>query len=260
MLHAQDYLVYAHLQKANEAAAREVMDFVSQLGGPWDQNALGASAYTFASIPARFALERRDFATAATLEARQPASFPWSDGFAAFEAIAWFGRGLGAAINGQEDVALGAVEELNRLKDILTLNGDAYWATQLDIQINSVTAWNTYRQGDTENGLAHMQRASELENGTFKHPITPGELLPANELYGDMLLELGDAENALAAYQRSMDRSPGRFNSLYGAGMAADKMGDRESAINYFASLIEMTKGSEADWPRLQSAREYVTD
>jgi hypothetical protein len=259
MLHAQDYLVYAHLQKANEEAAREVMEYASQLQGPWDQNARGAAAYSFAAMPARFALERRDWAAAAELEARQPESFPWSDGFAAFEAIAWFGRGLGAAIDGQPEVASAAIVELTRLKDILSKNGDDYWATQLDIQLNSVTAWNAYTQGYTETALASMKHAAELENSTFKHPITPGEILPANELYGDMLLETGQAEAALVAYRYSMDRSPGRFNSLYGAAIAADSLGDTEAAANYFASIVKMTAGSDVDWPRLKSAREYLS-
>jgi tetratricopeptide (TPR) repeat protein len=260
MLHAQDYLVYAHLQKTNEAGAGEVVDYASQLQGPWDKNARGAAAYALAAMPARFALERRDWAGAAALEARQPESFPWSDDYAAFEAIAWFGRGLGAAIDGQSEVARLAVDELNRLKDALVQTSQTYWVTQLDIQVNSINAWNAYSQGDNELALTYMQRAVELENSTFKHPITPGEILPANELYGDLLLELGQAEAALAAYQHSMERSPGRFNSLFGAASAADAMGDTDTAGVYFGSIVEMAAGSEVDWPRLRMAREYLSE
>ncbi len=260
MLHAQDYLVYAHLQKTNEAGAMEVVDYTSLLQGPWDKNARGAAAYALAAMPARIALERRDWAGAAALQARQPASFPWSDDFAAFEAIAWFGRGLGAAIDGQSEVATAAVDELNRLKEILAQSSQAYWITQLDIQVNSINAWNAYSQGDNEAALSYMQRAADLENSTFKHPITPGEILPANELYGDLLLEMGQAEAALAAYQHSMDRSPGRFNSLFGAAIAAEAMGDSDAAGAYFGSIVEMAAGSEVDWPRLRTAREYLSD
>jgi hypothetical protein len=259
MLHAQDYLVYAHLQKGNESGALEVLDLASRLEGPWDSNARGAAAYALSAMPARYALERRDWAAAAALEARQPASFPWSDGFAAFEAISWFGRGLGAARAGQPEVANHAVGELHRLRELLKQEGQGYWVTQLDIQISSIEAWNTYIQGDTESGLALMQAAANLENSTFKHPITPGEILPANELYGDMLLDAGNAAEALAAYRLSMDRSPMRFNSLYGAAVAADSSGDTEAAADYFAELVQMTQGAEVDWPRLQKAREYIS-
>ena len=105
-----------------------------------------------------------------------------------------------------------------------------------------------------------MRQAAELENSTFKHPITPGELLPANELYGDMLLEMNQADAALAAYRHSMERSPGRLNSLYGAAMAAEATGDTEAAAAYFGSMVEMTAGAEVDWPRLKTAREYIAN
>jgi len=259
MLHAQDYLVYAHLQKANEAGANEVLTMTSSLEGPWDKNARGAAAYALAAMPARYALERRDWAGAAKLEARQPESFPWSDNYAAFEAISWFGRGLGAARGGQSQVARDAMIELSRLRDELQEDGQDYWVTQLEIQLKSIEAWNAYKQGETENGLQLMQEAASLENSTFKHPITPGEILPANELLGDMLLDAGKAEAALAAYRHSMDRSPSRFNSLFGAAMAADSSGDSEAAAAYFGAIVDMTKGAEVDWPRLHTAREYLT-
>ena len=260
MLHAQDYLVYAHLQKANEAVAKEVLTGASQLQGPWDKNALGAAAYALAAMPARFALERRDWAAAARLEARQPESFPWSENYAAFEAISWFSRGLGAARDGQSQVALDAVTELEHLRDVLLQSNQAYWATQLDIQLKSIQAWLAFNQGSSENGLQLMREAADLENNTFKHPITPGEILPANELLGDMLLDAGNPEEALIAYRHSMDRSPSRFNSMYGAAMAADALGDSETAAAYFNDIVAMTEGAEVDWPRLNTAREYVAN
>jgi tetratricopeptide (TPR) repeat protein len=144
------------------------------------------------------------------------------------------------------------------LRAVLEETKQGNWANQLNIQINSVAAWNAYTQGDITKGLALMQEAARLESSTFKHPITPGEILPANELLGDMLLDFGDAKAALAAYRVSMDRSPSRFNSLFGAAMAADHAGDSEAAAEYFATIVAMTEGSEVDWPRLTMAREYV--
>ena len=258
MLHAQDYLVYGYLQKADEENALKVMRGASVLDGPWDKNARGAAAYALAAMPARVALEKRDWTSAASLTPRQPETFPWSEEFAAFEAIAWFARGLGSARDGQNETAIDSVTELQQLKSGLEESGQAYWAMQLEIQIHCIQAWNTYTQGDADSGLKLMAKAAALESRTFKHPITPGELLPASELYGDMLLDAGNAEGALEAYRKSMNRSPGRFNSLYGAAMAADALGDTETAAAYFASIVEMTDGSDADWPRLIAAREHA--
>lgn len=260
MLHAQDYLVYAYLQEANEAAALDVLTSASQLNGPWDKNARGAAAYALAAMPARFALEKRDWAAAARLVPRQPESFPWSDKYAAFEAISWFSRGLGAARSGQAQVALDALTELKHIRDVLEQTSQAYWVTQLDIQLKSIEAWLAFGQGDNSSGLQLMHEAAELENKTFKHPITPGEILPANELLGDMLLDAGYSQQALTAYRQSMDRSPSRFNSLYGAAMAARALGDSETATAYFNDMVVMTEGAGVDWPRLKTARDYLAN
>ena len=258
MLHAQDYLVYAHLQKGNESGAREVLASAAQLKGPWDKNARGAAAYALAAMPARYALERRDWNAAAQNEARSPSGFPWVDGFVAFEAISWFGRGLGAALSDEPDTAQESIAELQRIKRILDQKSDVYWSGQVTIQLKSIEAWLAYNSGETSQGLELMREVAELEDQTFKHPITPGEILPANELYGDMLLDAGNPRAALVAYQSSMERSPNRFNSLYGAAMAADALGDTETATGYFGQLVEMTKGTTADWPRIKTAREYL--
>jgi tetratricopeptide (TPR) repeat protein len=167
---------------------------------------------------------------------------------------------VGAARSGQGEIASQAIEALDQLKAVLDAEGDSYWAIQVEVQAQTVRAWLAYSQGDEEGGLAVMQQAAELENSTDKHPITPGELLPANELYGDMLLESGQAESALAAYRSSLERSPNRFNSLFGAAAAAEELEDLETAVAYLNQLLEMTQGSDADWDRLATARRFMAD
>ena len=67
---------------------------------------------------------------------------------------------------------------------------------------------------------------------TGKHPVTPGPPLPARELLGDMLLEIGRPAEALAAYEASLREAPNRFNSLYGAARAAELSQDMHAHVN----------------------------
>ena len=83
-----------------------------------------------------------------------------------------------------------------------------------------------------------MKGAHALESTTRKHPVTPGEVLPAAELLGDMLLELGRDEEAVQAYATALPRSPNRLNSVFGAGRAAESAGDMESAGDYYRQLV----------------------
>lgn len=258
-LHSKDYLAYAYLQTGGEDAVREIInDILSPQTPYWQQN-LVAGAYALAAIPARYALERRQWHEAMQLQARFPESFPWQESHAPFEALTWFARGIGAARSGDIEVATEATEKLQQLRlHEENTNSNPYWAGQIKVQELAVSAWTAYARGDQEAALNLMTESAELENGTDKHAVTPGALLPANELLGDLQLELGNPVAALGAYREALANSPNRFNSLYGAAAAAAKLGDPATAAGYFQTLVEMTSASTANWPRLLEARGFI--
>ncbi len=255
--HALDYLTYAYLQKGQDDMALEIVEKAAALEPPFHEVNRGAAAHAFAAIPARHAAERHDWAAAAVLEPRVPAAFPWEDVHLEYVAITHFARALGLAYEGQfED----AMAELAKLEEIETevSHRSAYWAKQVEIQRLSAAAWVMFLNGDPEGGLEQMREAAALEATTEKAPVTPGELLPAAELLGDMLLEQGHYEEAIAAYDTALARSPNRFNSLYGAGRAAELAGNAELALRYYGQLLEQAGEGESARPRLAHAREMV--
>lgn len=253
-LHALDYLAYAYLQRAEDEKAREVLEKMRSLEGPL-QVQLGSS-YTAAAVPARFVLERQQWAEASRLEARVPSDFPWEQ-FPALEAITHFARAVGAARSGDEELALQELDRLTQLRQEVAKTS-AYWAQQVEIQEESARAWLQFQRGDREKALETMQRAAELEASTEKHPVTPGEVLPARELLADMLLEMGRYAEAREGYEAALVRSPNRFNSLYGAARAAELAGDKSTARLYFTNLMEMTADSETDRRRLDHAKAFL--
>ena len=254
LLHAFDYLAYAHLQKGADGEAREVAETLEGLEGPIQPHV--GSAYTLAAVPARLALERGRWAEAAALEPRQPADFPW-DRFPAMEAIPHFARALGAARSGEPEAARRAAEQLAELRDRAAETSD-YWAQQVEIQRLTAEAWASFTEGDRQRALETMRAAAELEASTEKHPVTPGEVLPARELLGEMLLELDRPEEALEAYEASLARSPGRLSGLYGAGRAAELLERDEVATAHYREMVEQAAGANGDMEQLAHAREYL--
>ena len=132
------------------------------------------------------------------------------------------------------------------------------WGIQVAIQRVAAEAWLAYESGDTDDALSLAREAAEMEGTTEKNPVTPGEVLPAQELYGDMLLAAGRYDEAIAAYEVALGRSPNRFNSLYGAGRAAELGGDAEAASAYYAKLVEQCPGGAAERAELEHARAAV--
>ena len=102
-----------------------------------------------------------------------------------------------------------------------------------------------------------MIEASELEASTPKHAVTPAPTLPADELLGDLLMEQEQAAAALAAYQRSLERYPRRFNSLLGAARAARTIPDEALARGFYQQLLAVAEGGMRH-PAVLEANSYL--
>jgi len=256
-LHAMDYLAYAHLQRGHDEEAQRVFDQLKALSGPVVDHA--ASAYAFAAVPARIALEQQRWSEAAKLSSRWPTTISW-DRFPHLEAIPEFARALGAAHTGDMKTARRSAARLRALQSQAAAMPSAYdWGIQVEIQEVAARAWIAYAEGRTEGGLTLMRQAADLESTTQKNPVTPGEVLPAGELLGDMLLDQDRYDEARAAYDAALERSPNRFNSLYGAGRAAELAGAKETAANYYRQLSALAAESGGKRPRLEHATKFLS-
>ena len=253
-LHAQDYLAYAYLQGGQDAKAKAVLDEVSA-AETFDQQQF-AAAYALTAVPARYALERRRWSEAAALTVR-PAGFPWSK-FAYAEAIVWFARGVGAARGGDTAVAREAVDKLAAIQKGLADGKSAYWAGQVEIQRLAAAGWLAHAEKKDDDAVRLLRSAADLESSTEKHPVTPGAVLPAREMLGDLLLELNRPADALREYEASLQVAPGRFNGVFGAARAAEISGDRDKARTLYAALVELGKAADPPRAELMTARTFL--
>lgn len=257
--HALDYLAYAHLQRGEDELARAVMERAIAADGPWAAVNFTAVAYALSAIPARFALERRDWRAAAALESRQPPGFPWNDGLAPFEAITFFARAIGAARSGQPEIARSAIDTLRDFEDRVSQTASAaYWKDQVRVQRLAGQAWLAFENGRRTEGLLFMREAAELEASTEKSPVTPGEVIPAAELLGEMLLLSGRSEEALDAFEAALARSPRRLNGLALAGQAAAEAGRSDLASRYYRELLDLTASADTEREAIARARAYL--
>jgi tetratricopeptide (TPR) repeat protein len=147
---------------------------------------------------------------------------------------------------------------LESLRDALTQAKSGYWAEQTEIQRLIVSAWATLAEGKRQEALAVMRSAAEREDATEKHPVTPGPLVPARELLGEMLLELGQSAAALEAFEASHKVEPNRFHGLAGAARAAELAGDTAKARTYYTELTRLAAKADSDRSELQRARAFL--
>jgi tetratricopeptide (TPR) repeat protein len=251
--HAVEYLVYAYLQQGADEAAEAQLE---RLRTTQHLEPTFKTAFHLSSIPARYALERRAWQEAAELKPRPSAAIAW-DRFPWPESVTWFARGLGAAQLGRLTDAERALDRLGELEQAAEQSGEELFTRQIRILRLGASAWLAHAQGDEELALEQMRAAAELEASTPKHAVTPAPTLPADELLGDLLMADGMPEQALAAYQRSLELHPNRFNSVLGAARAAQAIGDEETARRFYAALVQLgARGS--DRAGLKEASGYV--
>ncbi len=244
-LHAMDYLVFGHLQQAQDKAAKRWVDDVAAIEKVNVENFV--AAYAFAAIPARYALERGDWKQAAELKL-SPHDLAWSK-FPQAEAILVFARGLGAARIRDVAAARRDMERLQELKDSMTAANMQYWADQADFQIKALEAWIAVAENRPEEAVHLMRVAADAEDASDKHPVTPGNVAPSRELLGEMLMLLDFPAQALVEFERSLARDPNRFRGIYGATQAAEASGNRKAARQYYAQLQVLTSNRDTERP-----------
>lgn len=253
-LHGLDYLVYAYLQQSRDDQVLETVNYLKTISEVFPINF--KDAYSFGAIPVRYALERKDWKAAARLEFR-PSGFPWEK-FPWEKANIHFGRLLGAVHTHQSEVAQLELKQLNAIHAQLQQAREDYQAGLVLIQIKASEGWMEFEKGHREAALQRMMDAATMEDATEKHPVTPGEVIPARELLGDMYMDMGEPVKALEAYESDLKRHPNRFNGLYGAGLAEERSGNARKASAYYKQLLVVTDSSVSKRPQRLAAEAYV--
>ena len=240
--HPMDYMVYGLLQQGRD---REAKEFVDQAVGLPDRFYGGIIGYNAAAMPARFALERNRWEDAARLPLPTGA-------LPQVEALTRFARAIGAARSGQPELARREVVALGELEEKLKA-ADPEWAVRVGAQRLAAAAWLAHAEGQHTDALRLGREAADLEETVEKHPVTPGPLLPARELYGDLLLAHRQPKEALAEYEKTLERDPNRARAISGAAQAAELAPDPASARKHYTELARLME--KADPERAEAAR-----
>jgi len=254
-LHAMGYLVYAYLQKGDNENALEQYEYMKTMHKIYPSN-ISAIAYPFASIPARIALENRQWENAAQIEPHdselQWEDYPWQ------KSLIHFARAIGSAYQKDFSSTERELEILNSLHREIENSGNKVIANQVLVQIKLTQGCLSFLSDKQSEGIAILHEAVEMEDMVGKHGVTPGKLIPAREFLADMLMKMNQSDEALLVYEQNLKVNPNRFNGLYGAAIAAEQSGNKEKAKDYFNQLIELVKNSNTNRPEIVEAQTFI--
>ncbi len=255
-LHGMDYLVYSYLQKGDNKLAKAQWDYLKTIN---EVNPVSFKvAYAYASIPSRYLLENKMWTEAANLELH-PAAFPWEK-FPWQKAIIHFTRILGFCNIGDINSAKKEITQLRVVHRTLVKSGETYQAGQVEKQLKSSEAWIAFKEGKDDQAIILMKLAADMEDKTEKHPVTPGEVLPARELLAEMFMQMNRPEEGLKAFEYNLKKHPNRFNALYGAATASEKINHPDQARAYYRKLVNISNSKTSDRPELLTAIAVLKD
>ena len=202
-------------------------------------------------IPARYALERRQWAEAAALQ-------PLASRHHYAEAIGHFARAIGAARSGDRAAAKQDVDKLQALRVAASKEGQDYWAQEIEVQRLAAAAWLARAEGANDEAVKLLRAAADLEDSTQQHHTARDPVVATRDLLGDLLIEVGDPAKALAEFETSLHKQAGRFNALFGAAKAAELTGSPDKARNYYAQLVANCEKASGNRHELQQARVFI--
>ena len=166
--------------------------------------------------------------------------------------------GMSAAQLGDSGQAIAAEARLVALKDRAEEAGDNYNARMIDVLRHEVAALRMLQDGDSDGAVESARIAADMEVTHLRVPSGPPmPIKPAGELYADILLETGNAMEAMKAYQASLNWIPQRTPSLLGLAEAALQVGDVELASETYERLRNMP-GANPNGPAVKAAMQSL--
>ena len=250
-IHAYDFSVYAALQLAQDAKAREMTEKALNTPRRGDRPA-GLGDFTArAAMPARYVIERGDWAGAAALPVN-PSAYPQAD------SLTRFTRGIGMARTGDTAGARREVESMEALRAALQKSDQSFWASRTEEQMLAVSAWIALADGNRAQAEKLMRAAADSEDGSVKHVTMENRLYPLRELLAELLLEMGASAPALREFETALKAYPNRYRSIYGLARAAEATGDRQKAMEHFNKLVALTRNADTTRPEVARAKAYV--
>ena len=128
----------------------------------------------------------------------------------------------------------------------------------LTIQAREAAAWAAAAAGDPAGAVSEMDAAVVIEDAIDSLSQPPYPIIPAHELYGSLLMDLGRPAEARRHFEETLRRTPGRPKAIAGIARAAEAMGDTAAARAQYTRLVDMWKRADRDRPELLAARRFL--
>jgi tetratricopeptide (TPR) repeat protein len=128
----------------------------------------------------------------------------------------------------------------------------------IGLQAKEAEAFAAEAAGDFEKAVAGLKETAAMEDSIDDLSQPPYPVIPANELCGNLLLDLNRPAEAAIYFEKALSRTPNRPKSIFGLARAAQLQNDSETAEKRFREFLAIWKTADPDRPELAKAREFL--
>jgi hypothetical protein len=229
-LHAMEFLEYAYLQSGQYSEAAAIVAQAKTVKES-DVDPRFPHYYSIveALYPMLFSIETQDWATAANLKLEGPNWFTQAQALLAHAVAAGHMRDAqsGKAAADALEASVAPYPKLQAGSSNATLPDE-------------IRAWARFAEGDLKGAVTLLKPVADRQDKLGEGGIE----VPAREMLADMLLLNGHFAESLHEYQGVLASDPNRFNALLAAGRAAEELGERDVAANYYRTLLAGCSGA----------------
>ena len=247
--HAMEFLIYAYLQSGRDAEAQKLIEDVKALPQMKSMYGIDQDPRIFALVAfqASYVLESHQWEQAVALPL-----IPGTE--LGDDSVTYLARAIGAAQLGRAEEARQNVVKIRELHEQVVAKKLPY-ADWVDNLRKDAESWADHVEGKNEDAIKLLREQTAKEkDGMF---AAQGSL-PAHEMLADLLTEINRPEEALTEYEAELKLNPNRFDSLYGAGRAAEAAKQPQKAASYYQQLTKFC-ASNSQRTELAHARQFLS-
>jgi tetratricopeptide (TPR) repeat protein len=260
--HYSEWLAYGYQQQGRyELAADRLAEcFAQSLDPERSEDARESAAFSYVYMRGLHLADTRDWRGATAVD-RIESQGPTIDGGRVVDRLttrlieAW-GDGVAAVHRGDRDEAEAAYAFLMGEGDKAPRN---FVTPYVPVWQGTLEAMLLADAGDLDAAIRAAQRAADYEASLPVDFGPPIALKPAREVEGELLLESGQANEAMSAFQRQLDRTPNRIVTLGGFARASIAAGRTDLAEHAYRSLADLLSQADAGQPELADAEAFLS-
>jgi tetratricopeptide (TPR) repeat protein len=267
--HNLNYLEYAYIQMGRYRAAQQTLDIIAaQYHALPDKKTAPDSpelqsrhvrGRTIYAVPDRVVYGYFDMLTRLMVESSRwddAARIPLVVSSRDFRAVKLQWEAKAAAMRNDAQAARGAAAKLVALAQ--EPDQHPFAKLIITLQAREAEAFAAEAASEADLAVAKLQEAVAIEDSIDDLSQPPYPVIPANELCGNLLLELNRPAEASTYFQKALKRTPNRPKIVFGLAHAAERLGDYQTARKRYEEFLALWKTSDPDRPELATARKFL--